>query len=203
MSASRLTASETRHTAAPPKVLIGLRTHAAFQRRILEGIIDYVHEHEAWEFFFEQNPDDLLPRLSRAAEASGLLIQSQTEIEQMLPSDFHVPIVRLLDEPGSFATVTQETQAIGRLAFEHLHQLGFERLAFLSRFANVVFHARYDAFQAAAGRTGLEVIKARDVGDAASSARRDRSARARSARGSPRSGRCRRTANRRSTRRRR
>jgi LacI family transcriptional regulator len=166
MTMSQIAAFYAENPSVPPKVLIGLRTHAAYQRRILEGVIDYVREHEAWEFFFEQNPDDLLPRLSRAAEASGLLIQSQTEIEQMLPSDLHVPIVRLLAEPGSFATVTQDNQAIGRLAFEHLHQLGFGRLAFFSRFDNVVFHARYHAFQAAADRTGLEVIEARGVGDA-------------------------------------
>jgi len=166
MTGDRSTPPSARRWAWTPKVVIVLRTHAAFQRRILEGIIDYVREHEAWEFFFEQNPDDLLPRLSRAAEASGVIIQSRPEIEGALPRDLHVPIVRLLGASPPGPAVIEDNRSIGRLAFEHLHQLGFERVAFFARLDNPVFCARYEAFREAADQVGLACHDGTEVDDA-------------------------------------
>ncbi|MBX3438372.1 MAG: XylR family transcriptional regulator [Planctomycetaceae bacterium] len=114
-------------------VALLIETSNGYARGLLEGIIDYVHRHEAWSIYLpEQERGARPPNWLSRWKGDGLIARIETEDVARVVRRSRLPAVDVSAArrvPG-IPWVETDDRAIARLAAEHLLQRGFRQLGF-------------------------------------------------------------------------
>lgn len=131
----------------------------AHQEVIIEGILQYAHEHERyWSFIVA--PEWSAVSLTNLIDwpGHGVIAALNTPQEARCASDFHLPIVNISGVLAQSPTprLMVDSHAIGALAAEHLLDRGFKKYAYYGMH-DVQFSAdRLAGFQDRLGEAGYE-----------------------------------------------
>jgi LacI family transcriptional regulator, galactose operon repressor len=115
------------------KVALLIESSNAYARGLLQGVIDYMQEHQAWSIYIpEQGRGDSPPSWLKNWNGDGIIarIENQEIADALKQTD--VPVVdvsaaRLIPE---LPWVETDDKKIAELAAEHLLKRGFQTLAF-------------------------------------------------------------------------
>lgn len=141
-------------------VALLVETSNSYARVLLEGVIAYVREHESWSIYLpEQRRGDQPPSWLGRWRGDGIIARIENEAIAQAVARTGLPVVdvsaaRTLPR---LPWVETDDAAIARLAFEHLWERGFRRLAFYGdpRFNWSTWRAEH--FQRLAQQAGAEV----------------------------------------------
>ena len=117
------------------KVAVILQLWQNFDRGILAGIAAYVRECRNWSVFVEEVEHQRIPNL-REWDGDGLIINFDNRNVARAAQGIQKPVVALgggcgwYDENSGIPYVSTDAEAIGRLAAEHLLELGLEQFAY-------------------------------------------------------------------------
>lgn len=118
-------------SAAPPKrVLLMVSMEHAHGRNILQGIADYADHHAPWQHQLEVN---IQPGPIDRGGVDGIIVEPRTgEVQEALRRS-GVPVVTVTAVHGEHGlpAVVVDNQAVGRMAADHLADLGLKHLAFV------------------------------------------------------------------------
>ncbi len=142
-------------SARATRILVAIDTTAAYQRRMLRGIITFVREnHLPWEFLFNHRPEPLNFKLRIHRQIDGILLHDAfsptlpaTSIRLLRKAS--VPVVLIECQSRHFPMVLSDSVAIGRMACEYFKNKGFQNYAYFERSGFWVFDERRQAFEAA------------------------------------------------------
>lgn len=116
-----------------PRVALLIETSNAYARGLLRGVRKYLREHGPWSVFLgEQSRGEPAPRWLRRWKGDGILARIETaEIARAVVAT-RLPAVDVsaARHVPALPYVETDDAAIARLAFEHLRERGFRRLAF-------------------------------------------------------------------------
>jgi len=119
-----------------PKIVLLVETSREFGRGILDGIAKYSRINGPWSFFryppYYLQPDDWKRVLSwlRGLRADGVVMRANQHVRDVVKLELPMIVLDVNEEiPGIANIVTNET-AIGRMAANHLIELGFKRFGF-------------------------------------------------------------------------
>lgn len=125
---SFLTGSPNRRSVA-----LLIETSNAYARGVLDGIVDYVRQHERWSVFLpEQERGGRPPAWLAKWKGDGVIARIETDEIASAAKLLGCPVVdvsaarHLIDIPW----VETDDAAIARIAVEHLTERGFQHLAF-------------------------------------------------------------------------
>jgi LacI family transcriptional regulator len=147
------TAAETR----PRRVALLIESSRAYGRGLLRGITEYVRARRGWSVFLQsRGPEDPPPPWLGNWRGDGILARIEDRAMERAVRGAGVPAVDLrgvLDLPG-IPLVETDDRAVARLAFDHLAERGFRRVAFCG-FAGANYSERrlryFPGFAEAAG----------------------------------------------------
>jgi len=107
-----------------------------YDRRVVRGVAAYARSaNQDWLFYLEEDTRRMLPDLSTWA-GDGIIANFDDRRVARAVSDLDIPVVGIgggygyYDESSGIPFVCTDNQAIGRLAADHLLNLGFRRFAF-------------------------------------------------------------------------
>jgi LacI family transcriptional regulator len=115
------------------EVALLIESSNAYARGLLQGVVHYVKEHQAWLLHFkEQGRGDDPPRWLQTWEGDGIIARIETPRIAQAVAKTKIPAVdvsaaRLLPE---LAWVETDDAGIAKLAVEHLGERGFQHYAF-------------------------------------------------------------------------
>jgi len=139
-----------------PRVLLLISPEKAYGRDVLEGIIQHNELHERWQL-------RLGPRRATGLRAAlqgvdGVIAEARHRRLLETLSSFRSPVVIVTGEfrPGRLPMVVADNEASGRLAANHLHQLGLQHLAFVGHPDTWFSRVRELAFARRGRELGLE-----------------------------------------------
>src|SRR5262245_27768080 len=111
------------------RVALIIETSNSYARGLLEGVIDYMREHEPWSVYLpEQRRGDSPPRWLMRWQGDGIIARIENRAVANCVARSKLPAVdvsaaRLLPR---LPWVETEDTAIAELAFQHLHERGFK-----------------------------------------------------------------------------
>lgn len=156
------------------QVILVLDTANPYQRKIIQGVAGYAHQHGSWQFhlvhdsveslvYLNTDPLENLPNL-RTFRADGVLATFQSPKMASRLRALKVPVISIEAESGwndsrwRIPDFSTDNEAIGRLGAEDLIGRGLKQLAFcgipptrLTRWSE----QRQEAFQRAAEQAGV------------------------------------------------
>ncbi len=142
---------------SPQRIALLIDAATGLGRGLLRGIADYARNGVRWVFVVRR--PDLRGHADQLSEIdfAGVIAQVLDDAMQQQLQDLHVPVVNVHDRNSHspFPLVRFNNAAIGRAAFEHLHERGLERVAFAGRSDARYSVARQEAFIDAAHRAGI------------------------------------------------
>jgi len=100
--------------------------------RVLRGVADYAQQHARWTFVLSPETFVMRFRSLQGWSGNGVIALIDTKAEAAAARKLGVPVVNLsgaLRDAG-IPRVMVDSQAIGRLAAEHLLECGFQRFAY-------------------------------------------------------------------------
>ena len=116
-----------------PSVVLLIETSNAYARGILEGVIDWLRQHDPWSVYLpEQERGATPPTWLKNWKGDGIIARIETEEIARAVKRTGLPVVdvsaarRVPDIPW----VETDDRAISRLAADHLLERGFRNLAF-------------------------------------------------------------------------
>lgn len=116
-----------------PSVALLIETSNAYARGLLEGIVAYAREHDAWSIYLpEQRRGDAPPSWLSRWKGDGIIARIENEAIAKAVTKTRLPVIdvsaaRLVP---AIPWVETDDAAIARLAAEHLLERGFRNLAF-------------------------------------------------------------------------
>lgn len=138
------------------RVLLLISPEKAYGRDVLEGIIQHNELHERWQL-------RLGPRRATGLRAAlqgvdGVIAETRHRGRLETLSSFRSPVVIVTGEfrPGRLPMVVADNEASGRLAANHLLQLGLRHLAFVGHPDTWFSRVRQMAFARRGRELGLE-----------------------------------------------
>jgi LacI family transcriptional regulator len=147
-----------------PRVLIVLKTDAAWARGILTGFTAAAHE-RGWTLLFYNTSADLRP-FGSALQPVAAVVATEfdaPECAELGPAAF---ISVTVDRSSQgIASVCLDEQAIGRLAYEHLRATGIRNVATFRYDESLFAIAREQAFVDAARAEGTRVAQGWGIGE--------------------------------------
>jgi LacI family transcriptional regulator len=104
-----------------------------YQRRIIRGIAEYVHQNARWRLFIEPGGADMVPD-PRTWQGDGVIAYFGDRRTEEFVAEAGVPAVSiergLRAMPRKIPVVATDNAAIGRLAAKHFVAKGFQHLAY-------------------------------------------------------------------------
>jgi LacI family transcriptional regulator len=116
-----------------PRVAILIETSRVYGRELIEGIVQYVHEHGPWSIQFEERGlEDPPPQWLRGWNGDGIITRTATPALARAIRRTGRPAVELLRNDRFSGDVESDHDAVGRLAAEHFIQRGLETFGFFA-----------------------------------------------------------------------
>lgn len=114
-------------------VALLIESSNAYARGLLEGIVKYHREHDAWSIYLpEQERGAAPPAWLKNTRIDGAIARIETDRIAKAVSSLKVPVVDVSSarRVASIPWIETDDQAIARMAFEHLLERGFRHFAF-------------------------------------------------------------------------
>ena len=140
-----------------PRIAVLVDTSTGWGRRLIRGVVGYVHKHEAWNLWVHACGQDHSMRLPPGWKGEGIIARVSDEATARHVAEAGVPVVNVSGielREWSFCRVTTDLRAAGRLAAEHLLDCGLQHFAYaaLPRLAYV--QQQYQGFSDALREAG-------------------------------------------------
>lgn len=149
--------------AKTPRVALVIETTRAYGRRIIEGVLRYVKEHEPW--LVEMAPralTDPLPQHLKNFPGDGMIVRLTHAESLRAVEKSEVPVVSLKSDSrlrGCLcAPAVTDQEAIGTLAAEHFWERGFRHFGFVGSPGLRWSDGRLHGFCKAAEKVGGKVM---------------------------------------------
>ncbi|NUQ62620.1 MAG: DNA-binding transcriptional regulator [Pirellulales bacterium] len=120
-----------------PKVVLLLDPSRGYERSLLQGIWRYAHRNGPWLFIREapyyQRFSGLRsesPRKLASCEADGIIAHFRPNIDQIARLGLPMVVVPGMEILPGMVNLVNDDRAIGRMAAEHLHELGLKHFAY-------------------------------------------------------------------------
>ena len=151
-----------RRWTAAPRVALVIETTRAYGRRIIEGVMRYVKEHEPWLIQMEPRAlMDPLPWQLKQTPVDGMIVRLTDRASLRAVEQIGVPVVHLKSDSrstaGAGAAILTDQGAIGRLAAEYFRERGFRRFGFVGTPGLAWSDGRLRGFCKIAEKTGCRV----------------------------------------------
>jgi LacI family transcriptional regulator len=140
-------------------VALLIETSNAYARGLLEGIVKYHREHDAWSIYLpEQERGADPPFWLSSARIDGAIARIETDRIAKAVSSLQVPVVDVSSarRVANIPWIETDDQAIAKLAFDHLHERGFRSFAFCGPKGLNWSRWRQEAFVACCKIAGFE-----------------------------------------------
>lgn len=114
-------------------VALLIETSNAYARGLLEGIVKYHREHDAWSVYLpEQERGAAPPAWLKHTRIDGAIARIETDRIAKSVSNLKVPVVDVSSarRVPNVPWIETDDQAIAQLAFEHLFERGFRHFAY-------------------------------------------------------------------------
>ena len=114
------------------KVILFIESSRASGRDYLRGIARYAHLHGAWSFYWEPGGFEITRQKLKTLDADGIMLRDVDELTAQA-SRLGIPAVVLGHrdrEVRGLINVVTDSEAIGRMAAEHLLRCGFKHFAY-------------------------------------------------------------------------
>lgn len=127
----RARAAQLRSSGRVPRVVLLVESSRFSGRSLLRGIADYARHHGPWAFYWEPGGlEKIWPQL-KTLDADGIILRDVERIENVRPYGLPAVVVgHSHQEIPGMANVITDSEAIGRMAAEHLMECGFREFAF-------------------------------------------------------------------------
>ena len=114
-----------------PKVILLIESSRASGRDLLRGVAAYSRHHGPWSFYWEPGGLEHAWPVIRTLDANGVILRDVERLEEVLAQGLPAVVVGHSQQevPGRVNVVT-DSEAIGRMAAEHLLHCGFQHFAF-------------------------------------------------------------------------
>ena len=114
------------------KVILSIESSRAAGRDYLRGIARYSHLHGSWSFYWEPRGFEKTGLILEKREVDGIIVRDVSELKnQALRLGIPTVVFGHRDrEVRGLINVVTDSQAIGRMAAEHLLQCGFKHFAY-------------------------------------------------------------------------
>ncbi len=114
-----------------PKVILLVESSRGSGRALLRGIANYAHHRGPWSFYWEPGGLEKAWPTLRQIEADGIILRDVEKVDEALASGLPAVVIghRQSEIPGLVNVVT-DSEAIGRMAGEHLLHCGFKHFGF-------------------------------------------------------------------------
>ena len=114
------------------KVILSIESSRASGRDYLRGIARYTHLHGSWSFYWEPRGVETTGLILEKREVDGIIVRDVSELKnQALRLGIPTVVFGHRDrEVRGLINVVTDSQAIGRMAAEHLLQCGFKHFAY-------------------------------------------------------------------------
>lgn len=108
-----------------------IESSRASGRALLQGVAKYAHHHGPWSFYWEPGGlEKAWPKL-KSLELDGLILRDVDQLDEALT--FDIPTVVVGHQRGEVAgrlNVVTDSEAVGRMAAEHMLACGFKHFAY-------------------------------------------------------------------------
>ena len=118
---------------ARPRVALLIETSNAYARDLLYGVRAYLCEHESWSIYLAEHArGDVLPSWLRQWKGDGIIARVEGQAMARVISATRLPVVDVSFglERSPFPRVATNSQAVSRLAADHLLERGFKHFGF-------------------------------------------------------------------------
>ncbi len=141
-----------------PKVVLLIESSRETGRALLRGIADFCHHHGPWSFYWEPGSMEKARPTLRTLKADGVILRDVEHVEEVLAEKIPAVVVghRRKEFPG-MANVVTDSEAIGRMAAEHLLSCGFRHFAFCGYSGTSWSEERCASFRRRIEEAGFEV----------------------------------------------
>lgn len=114
-----------------PKIILLIESSRVSGRDLLRGIAEYARHHGPWSFYWEPGGlEKAWPQLKQL-DADGIILRDLEKVEEVLAYGLPAIVVgHSQQEIPGLANVITDSEAIGRMAAEHLLQCGLRQFAF-------------------------------------------------------------------------
>ena len=114
-----------------PKVILLIESSRASGRDLLRGVASYSHHHGPWSFYWEAGGLEKAWPMLRTLDANGVILRDTEKLDEVLALGRPAVVIgHSQQEVPGLVNVTTDSEAIGRMAAEHLLQCGFQHFAF-------------------------------------------------------------------------
>jgi LacI family transcriptional regulator len=116
-----------------PRVALLVETSNAYARELLFGIRAYLREHAAWSVYLDEHGrGDTVPGWLNKWKGDGIIarVENSTIAEALLATGLPVVDVSFGLERSPFPRVATDSNAVSRLAAEHLRERGFKHFGY-------------------------------------------------------------------------
>lgn len=141
-----------------PKVILLIESSRASGRALLRGIASFSHQYGPWSFYWEPGGFEKAWPMLRTLNADGIILRDIERVEEVLAEGIPAVVFRhRRKEIAGMTNVVTDSEAIGRMAAEHLLGCGFRHFAYCG-FANTSWsEERCESFTRRINQTGFEV----------------------------------------------
>jgi LacI family transcriptional regulator len=130
---------------AIPRVMLLIESSRAAGRALLSGIANYARHHDRWVFFWTTAGLEKAWRGNISLDVDGIILRDVELVEEVLAKGIPAVVVgHSREEIPGVANVVTDSEAIGRIAAEHLLSCGFRHFAFCG-FTNCSWSALREA----------------------------------------------------------
>jgi LacI family transcriptional regulator len=116
-----------------PHVALLIETSNAYARGLFHGIRSYLTEHQSWSIYLaDHGRGDILPVWLRKWKGDGIIarVENQQIADELLRLKLPVVDVSVGFPHSPFPRVVTDSQAVSRLAADHLIERGFEHFGY-------------------------------------------------------------------------
>jgi LacI family transcriptional regulator len=114
-----------------PKVILLIESSRASGRALFRGVADYARRHGPWSFLWEPAGLEKVQPLLETGNADGIILRDVEQAEEITAYGLPTVVVgHHQAEIASAVNVVTDSEAVGRMAAEHLLGCGFKYFAF-------------------------------------------------------------------------
>src|ERR1700690_164650 len=114
-----------------PKVILLIESSRASGRALFRGVADYSRRHGPWSFLWEPAGLEKVQPLLETGDADGIILRDVEQAEEITAYGLPTVVVgHYKAKLASTVNVVTDSEAVGRMAADHLLGCGFKYFAF-------------------------------------------------------------------------